>query len=136
MKKYQEIKSMYDIFVESINDLDSKLQIQIKKIKQEQNILIIEEKVKLLQSICENEGLDFDSIKYKYIKQKDLDKITIPSNIIIPTVIDENILIKININDKVYYYEQKENSNVYDSESNIVGIFKNNNIDFNNELNQ
>ena len=136
MKKYQEIKSMYDIFVESINDLDSKLQIQIKKIKQEQNILIIEEKVKLLQSICENEGLDFDSIKYKYIKQKDLDKITIPSNVIIPTVIDENILIKININDKVYYYEQKENSNVYYSESNIVGIFKNNNIDFNNELNQ
>ena len=131
MKKYQEIKSMYDIFVESINDLDSKLQNQIKKIKQEQHILIIEEKVKLLQLICENEGLDFDSIKYKYIKQKDLDKIIIPSNIIIPTIIDENILIKININNKVYYYEQKEDSNVYDSESNIVGIFKNNNIEFN-----
>ena len=131
MKKHHEIKTMYNIFVDSMNELDVKLQDQVKKIKQEQNNLIIEEKIKLLQLICINEGLDFDSIKYKYIKQKDLEKVLIPSNIIIPPIIDENILIKTNINDCVYYYEQKENSNVYNSESNIVGVFKNNSIEFN-----
>ena len=131
MKKHQEIKTMYNIFVDSMNELDGKLQDQIKKIKQEQNNLIIEEKIKLLQLICINEGLDFDSIKYKYIKQKDLEKVSILTNIIIPPIIDENILIKITINDCVYYYEQTENCNVYDSESNIVGVFKNNSIEFN-----
>ena len=131
MKKHHEIKTMYNIFVDSMNKLDVKLQDQIKKIKQEQNNLIIEEKIKLLQLICINEGLDFDSIKYKYIKEKDLEKVSISSNIIIPPIIDENILIKITINDCVYYYEQTENCNVYDSESNIVGVFKNNSIEFN-----
>ena len=108
MKKHQEIKTMYNIFVDSMNELDGKLQDQIKKIKQEQNNLIIDEKIKLLQLICINEGLDFDSIKYKYIKQKDLEKVSLPTTIITPPIIDENILIKTNINDCVYYYEQKE----------------------------
>jgi hypothetical protein len=129
MKKYQEIKNTYELFVESINELDTKLQAQIKKLKQEQTNLIIEEKIKLLKSICDGEGLDYDTIKYKYIKQKEINKSSTESVFIKSSTHDENILIKTIINNNVYYYEQKENGIVYDTESNQVGLFIDNNIE-------
>lgn len=131
MKKYQEIKSIYDIFVDSVNNLDSKLQEQIKKIKQEQNNLIIEEKIKLLKLICEGENLDYNTIKYKYIKPKDISKVGDPFQYenIKTSCEDENILIKTTLNNNIYYYEPKDEGNVYDIKSNIVGVFKNNTIE-------
>jgi hypothetical protein len=124
MKKNQEIKKLYDIFIDSTHELDSKLQTQIKKIKQEQNNLILLSQIKLLKLVCEGEGLNYDEIKHKYIKQKEIEKQSIPSQ----SSSSENIFVKIILNDNIYYYEQKENGNVYDSESNKVGIFINNEI--------
>jgi hypothetical protein len=124
MKKNQEIKKLYDIFIDSTHELDSKLQTQIKKIKQEQNNLILLSQIKLLKLVCEGEGLNYDEIKHKYIKQKEIEKPSIPSQ----SSSSENIFVKIILNDKTYYYEQKENGDVYDSESNKVGIFINNEV--------
>ena len=103
------------------------MQLQLKKVKQENNNLIIEEKVKLLQLICEGEKLDFNTIKYKYMKQKDVDKVILPTNIL-SLQNEENIFNKTIINEKVYYYESKEYGKVLDDKSNIVGYFINNEI--------
>ena len=127
MKKNKEISNLYDLFINNVNELDEKMQLQLKKVKQENNNLIIEEKVKLLQLICEGEKLDFNTIKYKYMKQKDVDKVILPTNIL-SLQNEENIFNKTIINEKVYYYESKEYGKVLDDKSNIVGYFINNEI--------
>jgi len=127
MKKNKEISNLYDLFINNVTELDEKMQLQLKKVKQENNNLIIEEKVKLLQLICEGEKLDFNTIKYKYMKQKDVDKVILPTNIL-SLQNEENIFNKTIINEKVYYYESKEYGKVLDDKSNIVGYFKNDEI--------
>ena len=127
MKKNKEISNLYDLFINNVTELDEKMQLQLKKVKQENNNLIIEEKVKLLQIICEGEKLDFNTIKYKYMKQKDVDKVILPTNIL-SLQNEENIFNKTIINEKVYYYESKEYGKVLDDKSNIVGYFKNDEI--------
>jgi hypothetical protein len=127
MKKNKEISNLYDLFINNVTELDEKMQLQLKKVKQENNNLIIEEKVKLLQLICEGEKIDFNTIKYKYMKQKDVDKVILPTNIL-SLQNEENIFNKTIINEKVYYYEYKEDGKVLDDKSNIVGYFINNEI--------
>ena len=128
MKKYKEITHLHDIFINSVTELDDKLQSQLKKIKQENNLLIIEEKVKLLQLVCEGEKLDFNTIKYKYMKQKEIDKIIHPITNMHPLPQEEDIFHKIIINNKSYYYEAKEYGKVLDDKSNFVGYYINNEI--------
>jgi hypothetical protein len=110
-----------------MDEIDNELQSQIKKIKEEYNNNIINEKIKLLISICNDENLDFEKIKNKYIKMKDFNKNTI-DNHNMEILIDEDLLDKIQINKIDYYYENKENGNVYDMESNIVGVYINGKI--------
>ena len=128
MKKNKEITNLYDLFINNITELDEKMQLQLKKIKQENNNLIIEEKVKLLQLICEGENLDFNTIKYKYMKQKEVDKVILSTSSILYSQNEENIFNKTIINDKAYYYESKEHGKVLDDKSNLVGYFINNEI--------
>jgi hypothetical protein len=129
MTKLKEVKQLTNILNNHINELEGQLQHQIKKIKQEYVTNLLDEKIKLLVDICQGENLDFDQMKNKYLKSRDLHKYTIDSsNPGIP--IDEDLLDKIIINQKEYYYENKEDGIVYDSSSKQVGIMKNGEIIF------
>jgi hypothetical protein len=130
MRKLKELKSIHNIFVESITELDSKIQQQLKKIKLEYQKNVAEEKVKLLLAVCNGEDLDFDFIKNKYLKSKELNNIT-EEELMKESIVEEELLDKININNKEFYYEPKEKGLVYDSNSKPVGIFKNGKIIFN-----
>jgi hypothetical protein len=130
MRKLKELKSIHNIFVESITELDSKIQLQLKKIKLEYQKNVAEEKVKLLLAVCNGEDLDFDFIKNKYLKSKELNNIT-EEELIKESIVEEELLDKININNREFYYEPKEKGLVYDSSSKPVGIFKNGKIIFN-----
>jgi hypothetical protein len=132
MKKLKELKGVHDIFVDSINELDEKLQNQLKKIKLEYQKNIIDEKIQLLINICEGEDLDFDKIKTKYLKSKELSQI-VKEEIIIETsqIIEEDLLDKIDINGVNYYYEAKEKGIIYDVNLNQIGIYKNGSFIFN-----
>jgi len=127
MTKLKELKNLRTMFINHMDEIDNELQSQIKKIKEEYNNNIINEKIKLLISICNDENLDFEKIKNKYIKMKDFNKNTI-DNHNMEILIDEDLLDKIQINKIDYYYENKENGNVYDMESNIVGVYINGKI--------
>jgi|UniRef100_A0A6C0EC47 hypothetical protein len=133
MTKFKEIKNLHNIFIEHINDLDLQLQLQLKKIKHEYNNNLTDEKIKLLLMICEGENLDFNKIKNKYLKIKDLNNSSI-NNSNSEININEDLLDKIEIDDTEYYYEKKENGKVYDKELNVVGVFINNEIKLQKEI--
>lgn len=131
MKKLKEVKGIHDIFVDSINELNNKLQIQLKKIKQEYQQNIIDEKLQLLIAVCNGEGLEFDKIKTKYLKPKELSKISLDEIIEDKEIIEEDLLDKIEINGKEYYYEDKDKGIIYDINSNPIGVYTNGNFVFN-----
>jgi hypothetical protein len=76
---------------------------------------------KILQKIAEGENLDFELLKKKYLNQ---DIVINDSN----TFEDDTILEKEVIDGTAYYYEKTDNGKVYDSHSNVVGVYKNNKI--------
>jgi hypothetical protein len=125
MRKLKELKGIHGIFVDSITDLDSKIQQQLKKIKLEYQQNVSEEKVRLLLTICNGEGLDFDKIKNKYLKSKELSYISKEETFKENEIEEEELLDKIEINGKQFYYEAKEKGLVYDLNSKSVGVFKN-----------
>ena len=123
MKKLKGLKNLHIDFIDIINHLDDKLQSNLSDIKKEYQYNITDEKIKLLMAVCNGEGLDFDKIKGKYLKIKELSQI----NFDIPneetSVIEEDLLDKLIIDDKEYYYEHKEKGIVYDIDSKQVGIY-------------
>ena len=127
MRKLKELKGIHNIFVDSITELDSKIQQQLKKIKLEYQRNVAEEKIKLLLAVCNGEDLDFDSIKNKYLKSKDLNNFS-EEEPLKESILEEELLDKINISGKEYYYEAKEKGLVYDLNSKLVGMFKNGKI--------
>jgi hypothetical protein len=129
MDKLKEAKKFHNIFVDTINELDINLKIQLKNIKKEYQYNITQERIALLQNICKDENLDFNILKHKYLKPKEMPQIVAEDE---PLIIDETILSKIEINKNIYYYEMKENGNVYNLSSKVVGTFKNNKIEFKN----
>lgn len=131
MKKLKEVKNLHGIFIDSITELDAKLQNQFKKIKQEYHQNVINEKYKLLVDICNGEGLDFEKLKSKYLKSKELNLVHDQEEVKDKVEIEEDLLDKIEINGKEYYYEAKEKGIVYDLNSKPVGIYKNGKVVFN-----
>lgn len=123
MKKLKGLKNLHVDFIDIINHLDDKLQSNLSDIKKEYQYNITDEKIKLLMAVCNGEGLDFDKIKGKYLKNKELSQI----NFDIPneetSVVEEDLLDKLIIDDKEYYYEHKEKGIVYDIDSKPVGIY-------------
>lgn len=125
MKKLKELKCIHNLFVDAINDLDKNLQNQLKKVKEEYHKNIIDEKIQLLFCICNNEGLEFDNIKTKYLKPEELSKIVL-DEIVEEKKVEEELLDKVEINGRQYYYESKDNGIMYDLNSNQIGVYKNN----------
>lgn len=125
MKKLKELKNVHNIFVDAINELDGKIQNQLKKVKQEYQKNVIDEKIRLLIAVCNGEGLDFDKIKIKYLKAKELTKVSMDDIVEEKEVVEEDLLDKVEINGKQYYYEAKEKGIIYDLSSNPVGVYKN-----------
>jgi len=127
MKKLKELNVIHSIFVESITELDLKLQAQLKKIKLEYQHNIVDEKIKFLLTICTGEDLDFDKLKIKYLKSKELSHIS-KDEVIKKNIVEEDLLDKIDLDGIEYYYESKDKGIVYDFNSKPVGLYKNGKI--------
>ena len=131
MRKLVGLKNINTTFTESINELYSNLQDNLKEIKQEYHQNITEEKIKLLIAICNGEGLDFNEMKIKYLKPKELESFE-PNEVDKCNIsIDENLLDKITLNAQDYYYNPGKDGPVFNINNELVGIHKNGNIIFN-----
>ena len=124
MKKINELVELSQL----VDTFNTNIQIQVKKIKEEHKKNILDERNKLLLAISINEGLDYEKLKLQYLKPKD---IILINNELINTakiIIDEEILNKIIIDTEIYYYEPKENGNVFNQKSVCCGKFINDKV--------
>ena len=128
MKKLN-LTNVTDVFIESVNKTHLDLLNVLKEIKQEYTQNIIEEKIKLLMLVCEGENLNFNNIKTKYLKSKELSQLTEKPSVNI-MISDDNIMDKLEVDGKQYYSMMKENSIVYDMNSKVVGRYVDNKILF------
>ncbi len=128
MKKLKELKHLKSIFVDSINELDTEIELAINKIKEEYQQNVAEERIKLLAQICTDFDLDFNVLKHKYLKNKEVSLISVEPTKTPTTQVEEILLDKITINDTEYYYEKKDNGKVYDIKSNIIGSYVDNKV--------
>lgn len=99
----------------------------IKSLKQEYKKNIFNCKNELLESIAENEGLDLEYLKKKYLvknnKKKDTKKEESTSN-------NDELLEVLVYEGSEYFYEDKESGIVYDNSSKVVGTFINGKVVF------
>lgn len=107
-----------------MNNIDDTLNVHITNMYNEFNNKLIEEKNKLIEKISEGENIDVNYLKNKYLKSKELNKTER-----IETEEDiEELLDKVIIDNNTYYYENKENGKIFDSNFKEVGIFQNNKL--------
>ena len=123
MKKAESVKELYPKINSLLGEIDNEMKESIKKIKKDYINIMTQEKIDLLKNICENEKLDFNEMKKKYLTEKEIKFIKEKSNII--EFKNEILLDTISINNTTYYYENKENGSIYDNKSKIVGSIKN-----------
>lgn len=123
MSSLSSLKELYPKINTMLGDIDIEIKDNYKKIKKELMVEVINEKIKFLKYICENEKLNFNEMQQKYLtdKEKKYVKININNTIIS----NDNLLDIIEINDVKYYFENKESGNIYDNNSKIIGIYKN-----------
>jgi hypothetical protein len=124
MKTTEYIKEMYPKINSLLGEIDNEVKDSIKKIKKEYTNSLIEEKIKFLKNICESEGLNFNELKNKYLNEKE--KKFIKDQVDTIEVSNESLLDTLEINGKMYFYENKEKGVIYDRKTNKpVGIIKN-----------
>ena len=127
MKKAKKLYLFENELYSSLCNIEKIIEENIKAVKKEYTQLNIEDKNKLLMKIAEGENLDLKTLKKKYLKSKEIINI---NKIISLNLIDESdILDKTEIDGIVYYYENKADGKVYNTKSEQVGIYKNNNIE-------
>lgn len=130
------LKNASDEFVDMIKKT-------MKNIKLSQQNETNEIKLNLLRKIAEDYGISFNDLTSKYIKKVlNTDDILDSSGIIetyndilekpnINEMYNANTLIKTTIDNNIYYVENKQMGNVYDVELNIIGVYKDGNININ-----
>jgi len=125
MKTSEYLKEMYPKINSLLGEIDNEVKESIKKIKKDNNTNLIDEKINFLRIICEGEGLVFEELKNKYLNEKEKKCIKEQINTICTS--NEILLDIIEINDKTYFYENKENGIIYDRDTNNpVGVIINN----------
>ena len=110
----KELSLIPIIISDVLCELVTKITSHIKKIKQEYQNNMVKEKAQLILNICTDYKLNFDELKVKYLKQSELNNLLIETTLQIPDDVNECLLTKIIVDNIEYYYEQRDNGNVYD----------------------
>lgn len=112
--KLKNIKKLKDEFSEVTNILN--------KIQKEHEKVLLEQKNELISNIAYGEGLDEISLREKYLnvveKESSKKKETVTA-----VVTNDSLLDTVILKDETYFYENKENGNIYNSSSEKVGTY-------------
>ena len=122
LKHLKKMKQEFSAFEELFN-------LHIEKIKKEHNKILIQKMNELISDISKNEDLDELYLREKYLNIKDNSETSKKDkNESKNIMIEPDLLTKIIIDNISYYFENKDNGNVYDTSSTIVGQYKNGEI--------
>jgi hypothetical protein len=130
MKKLKSILKLRNRFIDIATEFDKLLQETDIMTNEEHQKILLDDKLKLLYEISQDEKLDFELLKNKYLNitsEKQIEKKEIGSEL----SNKDDLLNSIIINKIIYYYEPKENGNIYNDKSQIVGRYINNKFNFN-----
>ena len=128
MKKLKGLKHLGKAFEEFANDWNAKLEVHITNLKEEHELTVMQELTKQLKTVCDDNNLDFNMLKHKYLPNKAISLIVHEQPVKKTSVPIEELLDKTTIDDKDYYYENKEDGKVYDDKTIIVGVYKKNKV--------
>ncbi len=119
MKKLKRLKKILELVDEYTKEIKSELE----KAKREHQKLILESNSKLISEIAKGEGLDELDLIEKYLKKS---KTKVAKNVSEESSekLDDELLSHITVDGKDYFYEDKSNGAVYDTDNNKVGSFK------------
>ena len=118
MRKLKKLKKILEI----LDEYQSEIKNEIEKTKKEHQKIVLESNSKLISEIAKGENLDEISLVEKYLKKSKSKskKLQLPNE----SEINEELLSHISIEGEDYFYQDKNNGNVYDSKSKKVGQFK------------
>lgn len=123
MSTINTLKELYPKINTLLGDIDLEIKDHYKKVKKELSVDIINEKIKFLKYICDNEKLNFNEMQNKYLTEKERKYVKI--NISDTIISTDNLLDRIKIDNVDYFYENKSDGHIYDNNSKIVGCYKN-----------
>ena len=123
MKTIETLKELYPKLNSLLGEIDSVIKDDTKKIKKEYAQLLTETRINIIKEICDGEGLNLIEIRNKYLTEKEKKNFSNP--IEIKEISNEILLDTIVINNKTYFYENKEKGAIFNSASKQVGVYKN-----------
>lgn len=123
MKTSETSKELYSKTNALLGEIDSTIKAELKKIKKEYEQLLTETKINTIKQVCEIGNLNFIEIRNKILTEKEKKSIIIVPEV--KEVSNEELLDTITIDNKTYYYENKEKGSIFNKDSKQVGIFKN-----------
>jgi len=122
MKTADSIKELHPTINSMLGEIDAKIIDFTKKCKKELTVKIAEEKAILLKKMCDEYDIPYQEAKDKFLSEKER-KVIIETQDIIETKNDD-LLDTIEIDNKTYFYENKEKGVIFDGKSKPVGVYK------------
>jgi hypothetical protein len=119
MRKLKKLKKILEILEEYTTEVKT----EIEKVKKEHQKIVLESSSKIISEIAKGENLDEVTLLEKYLHKKSKKE-----KVIDIKESSEELLSHVTIDGEDYFYEDRVNGSVYDSESNKVGILKCGNI--------
>ena len=116
MKKLKSLEKLQALMTEYQEEAKKK----IDTIKKEYQKKLLEEKIKLISQIAEGEEIDEFELKEKYLKTKKQKQ----EKKVVTSDSNTDILSHIIMDGEEYFYEDKSNGNVYNNNSEKVGLYK------------
>ena len=123
MKKLKRLKKIQEL----LDDFSAEMKSELDKSRKEHQKLILESNSKLISEIAKGENLDELSLIEKYLKKTKHKTVKEEEQV---SEENEDLLCHIKIDGSDFFYEDKTNGNVYDSESKKVGQYKCGSIKF------
>ena len=108
MKKLKNVAKLRNKFIDIATEFDKLLQEAEILTNEEHSKILLDEKLKLLHQISQDEKIDFEILKKKYLNISSEEK-TVKKDTSKESSNKEDLLNSIVINHIKYYYEPKEN---------------------------
>ena len=119
MKKLTGLKTLNNSLDDMLEEISKFYKSQINNIKKEYQKKVFEERLQIISEIAQGENMDEIELKNKYLYNKKKKSVTKPEVIKAQT----NLLSVLTYDGEDFYFEDKEDGNVFNKDSEKVGVY-------------